>query len=167
VSEAIGVVAEALRASMRQGRMPFLEVSSNSMAPLLRQGDSVGLAPALSQQLQRGDLITFVENGHFTTHRYWGQTAEQMLTRGDRSATFDQPWTAASLVGRAVVRRRGSRALLLYRGTGARLLRFHYFLARSERRILQAPLPARLVRRLFHALALLVAFAGDRPRGAS
>lgn len=144
--------------------MPFLEVSSNSMAPLLRRGDSVGLAMALPQQLQHGDLITFVENGHFTTHRYWGNTAEQMLTRGDRSATFDQPWTAASLVGRVVVRRRGSRSLLLDSGPGGRLSRFHYFLARCERRLLQVPLPARLVRRLFHALALLVALAGDRSR---
>jgi hypothetical protein len=165
VSKAIGAVSEALRASLKQGRMPFLEVSSNSMAPLLRRGDSVGLAPA--RQLRQGDLVTFLDNGHLTTHRFWGETAQLMVSRGDRSSAFDRPWAPDALLGRVVVRRRENRSLALDHGPGERLSQRLYTLARWETRLLQRRLPAPLVRRAIYALALLLAAAAGRPREAT
>lgn len=136
--------------------MPFLEVSSNSMAPLLRRGDAVGLALAGRQQLHQGDLVTFCEDGQLTTHRFWGEAAQQMISRGDRSSAFDRPWAPDALLGRVVVRRRADRSLALDRGRGARLSWRLYTLARWERRLLQRRLPAPLVRRAIYGLALLV-----------
>jgi hypothetical protein len=161
VSDAIGAVAEALRASMKQGRMPFLEVSSNSMAPLLRRGDRVGLVPAQRPQLRLGDVVTYLDNGHLTTHRFWGEAAQQMVSRGDRSSAFDPPWAPDALLGRVVMRRRADRTLALDSGPGERLSRRLYMLARWESRLLQRRLPAPLIRRAIYALALLLAGAAS------
>lgn len=164
MSEAIGAVADALRTSMRQGRMPFLEVSSNSMAPLLHQGDQVGLAPVAAQQLRSGDIVTFVENGHFTTHRFWQREGELLRSRGDRSSEFDRPWRDDALVGRVVVCRRAGRSLPLDKGPGRRLNRLLFTLGQWERRLLAWPLPARFIRVAMRGAAILATAVSTRAR---
>lgn len=102
--------------------MPFLTVTSNSMSPLLRKGDLVGLTAPAVEQLAAGDIIVLTGSGHFTTHRYWNSQfaggRNWLVTRGDRPLKFDPPWSQEQYVGRVVVRRRGRRALWLDRGPG-------------------------------------------------
>lgn len=161
VKQTTRAVAGALRAGMGQGRMPFLEVTSNSMAPLLQRGDQVGLAAARPEQLQQGDVVTFVDGAHLTTHRYWGRAGDRLQSRGDRTGAFDQPWQPDALVGRVVVRRRRGASFWLDLGLGRRLNRFLYRLSLMGQQLHTRGLPGRLVRAGWLVLALPAVGAGS------
>lgn len=115
-------VAALLREALSQGKTPYLTVTSNSMSPLLRRGDQIGLSACHLQNLKPGDLIVLNDGDQLTTHRFWGTYERDgnawLLTRGDRPLKFDPPWPAGQYVGQAIVRRRGNRALWLDRGAG-------------------------------------------------
>lgn len=160
MTQTTGAIAEALRAGMGQGRIPFLEVTSNSMSPLLRRGDEVGLAPVQPEHLQRGDIVTFVDGDHLTTHRYWGQAAGRLHSRSDRSGAFDRPWRPEALVGRVVVRRRAGAGLWLDVGAGLRLNRFLYRLSVAGQQVRARGLPRRLVHAVWLAFAVPAVGAG-------
>lgn len=119
------LLADLLRQSLQQGQTPRLEVTSNSMAPLLRQGDLVLLEAVTPEQLTRGDVITLFSASQIMTHRYWGRDAEtrtgRLLTRGDRPLAFDTPWPPEALIGRMIGRSRQERVLCLTTAAGHRL----------------------------------------------
>ncbi len=145
--------------------MPFLEITSDSMTPLLRRGDRVGLAAATPEQLRRGDIVTFVENDHLTTHRYWGQMAGRLLSRADRSGAFDRPWLPQALVGRVVVRRRARAGLRLDVGAGRRLNHLLFRWSVAGQRLSTLGLPRRLVRAAWLAFAVPTAALGSAVAG--
>lgn len=128
-----------LKEGMAKGTIPFLTVTSNSMSPLLRKGDQVGLRPVGTSELRAGDVLVLQERDGFMTHRFWGTIQEKgqtmLLTRGDRVLHFDRPWAAQQLLGRVVVRRRSQKLLWLDRGRGRRLNGWLARLARWENRI--------------------------------
>jgi hypothetical protein len=95
----------------------------------------------------------FVEDGHLTTHRYWGEAQGRLQSRGDRSGAFDRPWAPQTLVGRVVVRRRAGRAFWLDEGVGRRLNGYLYRLARAGQRLQDLGLPVRFARASWLALA--------------
>lgn len=124
------MLAELLRESMARGDQPALTLTSDSMAPLLRTGDQIRIAPAAVDGLQPGDIVTFIDDSdavQLMTHRFWGSVrqADQTLivTRGDRPLWFDRPFMAGRLVGRAVARLRHGRELRLDTGSGGWLNR--------------------------------------------
>jgi signal peptidase I len=168
------LIADILRQSMAVGQTPFLTISSDSMAPLLKTGDLVGLSPVEMNQLIIGDIITLVQDEHLLTHRFWGIDDQgRPFTRGDRPFTPDKPGEADQLLGRVIVRRRHDRELSLQMGAGHRLNRHLAWLVRVESYLLTgyAPSPSasprpskkqrtlfvRLVRRAFFTWASLVA----------
>ncbi|MCI0396967.1 MAG: signal peptidase I [Chloroflexi bacterium] len=182
------LLAELLRETMARGQLPFLTIASNSMAPLVRRGDQIGIAPARPEELQPGDVIVVMGQGELVTHRYWGCLEQngrrRLVTRGDRQRHFDRPVAEASLVGRVVARRRQNRLLSLSEGPGRRLNHSLAGLARLDIRLFSAPvynegqdnwpslmaggrfaaqglpnLPTRLVRRLLYGWAALLAVA--------
>lgn len=133
-------VTRLLQEAMSRGKMPFLTVTSNSMSPLLRRGDQIGLSAPDAESLAAGDVIVLQTGDHFTTHRYW-ETHEDsgrswLLTRGDRLLMFDPPWSPEQYIGRVVVRRRGGRTLWLDRGAGRWLNARLNGVARLERRLI-------------------------------
>ena len=129
----IPLIIDMLRQSMAERQTPFLTVTSNSMAPLLKTGDQVGLSPVEVAQLNRGDIITLVQDEHLLTHRFWG-TDEQgrPFTRGDRPLMPDAPGKTGQILGRVTVRRRHNRELSLQRGAGRRLNEHLAWLVRVE-----------------------------------
>lgn len=168
-----GVVVELLKDSMKKGAMPFLTVTSNSMSPLLRLGDEIGLRSVEVSEIRAGDVLVLQEQEVLTTHRFWrtfqqnGQT--MLVTRGDRTLHFDPPWSAHQVVGRAVVRRRGQRLLWLDQGHGRHLNAWLARLARWEMRLLSrwGPAsdgrlrPSRLLRRIVHGWSWILARTVD------
>lgn len=140
------VMVELLKEGMAKGTMPFLTVTSNSMSPLLRQGDEIGLEAVGMSEIRAGDLLVLQEQETFTTHRFWGmlrKKGENMLvTRGDRTLHFDRPWATQQIVGRVVVRRRGQKLLWLNRGRGRRLNHWLARLAQWENRLFSGTEPA-------------------------
>lgn len=166
------LIVDILRQSMAVGQTPFLTISSDSMAPLLKTGDLVGLAPVEKDQLAVGDIITLVQGDHLLTHRFWGIDDQgRPFTRGDRPFTPDKPDKADQLLGRVIIRRRHDRELSLQIGVGRRLNRRLAWLVRVESYLLtgHAPSPdvppmppkkqrtllVRLVRRAFFTWAAL------------
>jgi hypothetical protein len=116
------VIADLLRQSMAEGRMPYVQIISDSMRPLLQCDDQVRLAPASIEQLLPGDIIVVLGLTQLVTHRYWGYLNNDgdvaIITRGDRPRDFDQPVPAVNLIGRVVARRRQQRLLPLTEGAG-------------------------------------------------
>jgi hypothetical protein len=139
------LVAELLQESAANGRVPFLTLVSDSMAPLLRAGDQVGLEVIAPAGLQSGDLIVLRTDARLVTHRFWGRTPAGLITRGDRPLSFDAPWSEEQLVGRVISRRRAGRELWLQRGRGRRLNHHLFWLARQETKLFAGRYPNPLV----------------------
>ncbi len=119
------ILASLLRGSLERGETPRLEISSNSMSPLLRRGDKILLETITPEQLKSGDIITLVWPESLVTHRYWAREgeppAQRLWTRGDRPLVFDKPWPPEALIGRVNGRSRNGRTLSLTNGIGRRL----------------------------------------------
>jgi signal peptidase I len=130
------ILADMLRDSLRQGQSPRLTVSSNSMAPLLRQGDQITLEAVAPDKLVIGDIITVGSMSEVMTHRFWGMTDESgqrcLLTRGDRPLVFDKPWPVEALIGRVNGRFQRNHHLNLVTGPGRWLNRRLHRLAQRE-----------------------------------
>jgi len=130
------ILASLLRRSLERGETPRLEISSNSMSPLLRLGDKILLETITPEQLKSGDIITLVWPDSLVTHRYWAKEGEppvqRLLTRGDRPLVFDKPWPADALIGRVNGRSRNGRLLPLTHGAGLRLNHHLAWLANLE-----------------------------------
>lgn len=139
-------IAALLRQALAEGNQPRLTITSNSMAPLLRRGDVVRLAPSDVASLRPGDVIVLETPENLLTHRYWGNIAHgrgvRLITRGDRPLGFDRPSTAQDLVGRVIARHRGERELLFTGGRGERLNQRLARLAARESRWFGATPPA-------------------------
>jgi signal peptidase I len=130
------ILAEMLRQSLQQGQTTRLTVSSNSMAPLLRQGDHIILEATTAERLVKGDIITLATASEMMTHRFCGEETitgqRYLLTRGDRPLLWDAPWPVEALIGRVNGRLRYHRYLRLSSGAGLWLNRQLYRLNRLE-----------------------------------
>jgi len=156
------LLLDLLREALARGEPVTLAVSSDSMEPLLRRGDRVVVAPAVAADLEPGDIVTLhhgAPGGSLLTHRYYGRIAGDpafLVTRGDRVIRFDTPVTAGRLLGRAVIRLRGGRALSLLSGPGVALNARLGALARDEiRRVTGRALPVLADRTEYDEVAML------------
>ena len=119
-------IAEVLRGYVDGNQVARLIVTSNSMAPLLKNGDIIGLKRADKTGIKPGQIITFEDPGDdhsLTTHRFITNLEDDqghllMLTRGDHALLFDHPWNADALVGQVVWRVRNGRLIRFDRGPG-------------------------------------------------
>ncbi len=99
-------VAAALRDMARQQPI-VLAVSGDCMAPVLRHGDRVQVAPA--RRYWPGDIVALpTAQGRVAVHRLLGYRLAAgrwlCVTRGDLCASPDAPLPARLLLGRASVR---------------------------------------------------------------
>jgi signal peptidase I len=119
------ITTELLIQSLQEGARPFLTVTSNSMTPLIRQGDEIQLVLTNQQDLEVGDIIVVGDADGFLAHRYWStffsDGAGYLVLRGDRIKDFDSPYPANQLIGRVVARRRNKHTLDLSHGIGRQL----------------------------------------------
>lgn len=129
-----------LQKSLSRGETAVLTIRSNSMAPLLKTGDKVGITAVSSPTLPPGDIITlFTPPDDLLTHRYWGNITQNgrmfLHTRGDRVWQFDVPHPNENLVGKVIVRWRQERPFPLTTGLGRWLNHHLYQLAQLEYRL--------------------------------
>ena len=96
---------------LQQGERLRLRVSGESMAPLLRPGDSVLVASCHPEELQIGDLVLIRREGDLVTHRLIGRTRQGWITKGDGSPWTDPPPAADHLLGKAVALESGGRRI--------------------------------------------------------
>ncbi len=109
------IIAELTIVSLREGKNPFVTVTSNSMAPLIRTGDELQITTAEISDLEPGDVIALDTGEGMLAHRYWnliqGRDKDLLLTKGDSSVEFDPPFELADYVGLIIARRRGETLL--------------------------------------------------------
>lgn len=134
-------LVEILRESLANGRQPLLTITSNSMSPLLRQGDQIMLAHTPVSRLAPGDIISTDADQFILTHRYWYRDNSKIFTRGDRPLHFDQPQASESYIGRAICRKRGHTYLSIENGLGYWLNKHLFWLVRAENKIYSIPPP--------------------------
>lgn len=124
-------LADVLREHIREDRLARLTVTGNSMAPLLKSGDRIGLKYADKSRIGPGHVITFHDPGGLkglTTHRIAARWQDDqgkllLLTRGDHTLFFDRPCPAEAIVGQVVWRDRNGQKLHFDRGPGLWLSR--------------------------------------------
>lgn len=142
--------ASLLRETLRQVPAASVTVAGESMAPLLRRGDLIGVAPLVLEQLAPGQVVTFADPlvpGQLQTHRLVAvdtavSGSPRLLTRGDRALTFDPPVAMDQLMGRVLWRQREGRKLALDQGSGLWLSGHLGRVAERERRWASStPLP--------------------------
>ncbi|MDX1615363.1 MAG: S24/S26 family peptidase [Candidatus Promineifilaceae bacterium] len=130
-----------LRLTLQQGGRPFVRVTSNSMAPLLKKGDFAQIAAVDVTDLHDDDIVVFAHQESLISHRLWrrvGAANETLLTRGDRLDHFDPPHSTKDVLGRVIARRRDGRILNIQHGIGRQARKMTGHLARFELRLAPA-----------------------------
>jgi signal peptidase I len=168
------VLRGMIQDSLAQGQHPRLTVSSNSMAPLIRQADQIILEAVQPEQLTPGDIITLADGPQFLTHRIWAIDRSgpdpSILTRGDRPLAFDRRHELQAVVGRVMGRTRGRRTLSFQAGAGRwlqaylwRVVRWEYERLTGSQEVPNAAIESvpqngrtKLFRRLVYGWALLL-----------
>ena len=112
-----GPEAQALARLGMTGRDRLqLRVVGDSMAPLLRPGDAIALAPVAPAALRRGDILVLSLEGSLVTHRLVGRVGAHFVAKGDNRAAADPPIAADQILGRVEACLRGSQRCGMDRG---------------------------------------------------
>ena len=135
--------ADLLRQVLHEVETAQVTVAGDSMSPLLRRGDRIGLRRVDVTQIQPGQVVTFADplaEDTLLTHRIVAvqQTngaATALLARGDRSLVFDALVSPEQVIGLVQWRQRDGRILRLDSGAGAWLSAQLGHLAEGERRL--------------------------------
>lgn len=108
------IASKITKAEGHVGDQIRLRVISDSMAPLLKVGDTVIVAPNSPAALRRGDVIVIWRNEEFITHRLVTRRDDLWYTKGDRFRHFDPPVKTAAILGKVIAVQRGD-ILLIFR----------------------------------------------------
>jgi len=97
------------------GETVRLQLTSGSMRPLLRPGDTILVAALDPCALRRGALIVRQVGDELIVHRFLGWREGCVVTRGDSRPFADQPWPSSQLLGGVVAATRGGEEVGLNR----------------------------------------------------
>ena len=100
-------IAELVAARLAGGEPCVLVVRTGSMAPLLRPGEAIRVAPLAGQLPPHGAVLVVRQGNFLLTHRLVGRAGEQLLLQGDACLHPDRPVAANAVLGVVVARRRG------------------------------------------------------------
>ncbi len=93
-----------------------LAVTGASMLPAIWPGDVLQIHRVEAADLSVGDIVVLRRDNRLTVHRLVELRRQGdevvLITRGDRSATDDPPFSAKHLLGNVQVIRRGHRSVL-------------------------------------------------------
>lgn len=111
---ATGLVAQS------EGTEIQLRVTSTSMLPMIRSGDTIVVETHQTEKFRRGDIVVRVEETHpgaqsadWVVHRLVGISKQGWLTKGDNLRVFDRPATPLALIGRVIQIKRPSQTIHL------------------------------------------------------
>ena len=108
-------LAELLKAVVAKRALFRFKARGTSMAPFIRDGDIVTIAPLNGATPRCGDVIAFVRRdaGTLRVHRVIGRQGAHLLIRGDNVPCDDEPVDASQVLGRVQrVERKGRRVLI-------------------------------------------------------
>lgn len=78
----------------------YFEVASGSMSPTISKNDMVIVK--LNDEYEEEDIVTYMLNGDFITHRVKRIDTSTIMTKGDANNTKDTPVSKDSVLGRVV-----------------------------------------------------------------
>jgi len=108
-----GLISEQLAA----GETLRFQVTSSSMAPLLKIGDAVVCEGVASPEtFQIGDILVIQRASDFLTHRLIRKSGHRYQTKGDNTLRPDPPVSADAILGRVIRVRHSERSLNLQTG---------------------------------------------------
>ncbi len=98
------ITQRLLRQRLAQGERIRLQVSGESMSPLMHDGDSVVVVPVEAARLKRGQIVVVSARDSLLIHRVMvpRNAQGQLVTRGDAHRYNDQPASASQLLGQAI-----------------------------------------------------------------
>lgn len=103
------VLAENIRAKLEKGYTARCEITSDSMMPVLRAGDTAEIRHGPAKLVRRGDIAAFMNGSGFLVHRISGIKngggGLNFIPRGDANNSDDPPISEKLLVG--IVRPKG------------------------------------------------------------
>lgn len=86
-----------------------LQVTSESMLPILQAGDTIVVEPSHNKPLRQGDIVVCMQNvqsgGEYedwVVHRLVGKSDQGWLTKGDHLRAFDIPVPRDAILGRVI-----------------------------------------------------------------
>jgi hypothetical protein len=103
---------EIVRTTVSLGGAIWIRVTGKSMNPIIRHGDRV-LITASRGALRRGTVVLLDAGATPLLHRVVSHGAGWLITRGDSRKLNDQPHPITSILGRAIVVRRGGVTICL------------------------------------------------------
>ncbi len=106
-------------AGLREGQAMRFRPQGGSMAPFLRPGDVVTIAPGT--ECRAGDIVLWQMDEALVLHRVVAKRNGRIITKGDSLGGLDASVTREQVLGRAVARERQGRVRRLGR-LGARFL---------------------------------------------
>ncbi|MEW6386196.1 MAG: S24/S26 family peptidase [Thermodesulfobacteriota bacterium] len=92
---------------LRRGFSMRCRLLGKSMAPRLRPGDCVQIAPG--ERCRLGDIVLVDQGDHLVMHRVIARSKGRIITKGDATAHLDPPVAPPEILGRAVFRSRGGK----------------------------------------------------------
>lgn len=94
-------VDEILREKLQQGKILYSTALSDSMAPLIRAGDRIGVAWRPLDQLHTGDIVVTRTGRGYRVHRLLSLAADKktLATVGDSRRRLDLPTSAEHYLG--------------------------------------------------------------------
>lgn len=139
--------AKLLLEALNTDELAFVDLGSDSMAPLLRRGDQVQLGPIALEELEIGDIVVVGTADDLLAHRYWGTQLVDgntyLLVRGDRLPYYDAPIPETMLRAIVLGRRRSGHLLALRNGRGAWLNRKLTSIAQLDAQLMRLTIPSR------------------------
>jgi len=98
VEMAVPFVVETLART----RMVWVREGSESMAPIVRAGDRLCLAPADHLHIHPGSLVAFCTDARLVVHRVVACGAAGVVTKGDALVRRDTPVAWDAVIGRVI-----------------------------------------------------------------
>lgn len=78
----------------------WVSAISSSMAPLVRAGDELRLAPVGGQRLKAGAIVAYARGAQLVVHRVVRAGAGGIVARGDALSEADAPVAGSQVIGR-------------------------------------------------------------------
>lgn len=116
-----GRAPELVRRLLAAGETVPLRLEGGSMAPFLRPGDLVRIAPLDTGEPRVGDVVAFLAGPRLVVHRVLAVGPDRVRLRGDAAPAHDDVPRGA-VAGRIVAAERAGRRLRLGLGPERRLL---------------------------------------------
>ncbi len=139
-----------IKEKINHGEIVTLEITTDSMMPLIRPMDKVTVKGCSARDVRPGDIILFNTDSQLYIHRLLmkKQKDDEMLliTKGDKAFTLDQPITSGEFLGKVINLERNSKIFDLKRQPWATINKFLYYFSSLQVKFLSI---ARILKHCF------------------